>query len=124
MDIVHRLQKVAKVATRRLQHFVVTEIGEETHKAFAEKVHEIIERLAGHGGQRLGQVGHQIIRVDLRNVGFYYRHHVCEVKSSLRYCKYIYLMRVEDSVITSGRPECFFPYVVAELFLGSRILRT
>lgn len=65
MNIVDGLQEVAKIATRCFQHFVVAEIGEESYKTFAEKVHEIVKRFTSEGRQGFGQVGHETVRIDL-----------------------------------------------------------
>lgn len=46
MYIVDRLKKITKISTGGLEHFVITEICEETYETFAEEVHEIIERFA------------------------------------------------------------------------------
>lgn len=43
MNVVDRLKKIAEISTRRLQHFVVAKVREETHKTFAKEIHEVVK---------------------------------------------------------------------------------
>lgn len=46
MNVVDRLKKIAEISTRRLQHFVVAKVREETHKTFAKEIHEVVKWFA------------------------------------------------------------------------------
>lgn len=68
MDVVHRLQEVAKVATGCFDHFVVAKVAKEAHEAPAEEHHKVVNGLASDCREGGGQVGYQTVRVLLMGI--------------------------------------------------------
>jgi len=65
VNVVDGLQEVAEVSPGGADHLVVAEVAEESHKTAPEEVHAEVEGLARAGGQSLGDIRHQLVRIDL-----------------------------------------------------------
>lgn len=46
VNVIDWLQKITKIPSGRLKHFIIAKIGEKSHKAFAKEIHKIIKRFA------------------------------------------------------------------------------
>jgi len=65
MDVVYGLQEIAKIAPCGANHLVVAKVTEEAHKTSSKEVHAEVKGLARAGGQSLGDVRHQLVRINL-----------------------------------------------------------
>lgn len=65
VNVVDGLQEVAEVSPCGADHLVVAKVAEESHETAPEEVHAEVEGLARAGGQSLGDIRHQLVRIDL-----------------------------------------------------------